>query len=266
MLIVGERINTSRKSVSIAVTDKNIEFIKNEVQIQSQAGADYIDINAGTFADKESEKLSWLIEIVQETTSLPICIDSADPKAIKQVLPIIKQKPMINSITLEKKRLDILLPVILEHQCKVIGLCQADGKSAHTDSEKVEMADQLILALVEVGHPLDDIYIDPLVFSVATDTLSACHTLNAIRKIMKNHQGVHTICGLTNVSYGLPVRKLVNRTFLISAILMGLDAAIIDPTDNQLFASLKASLLINGKDSYAMTYLKSFREGRFSNS
>ena len=161
-----------------------------------------------------------MIDVVQESTTVPICLDSADPEVIKKVLPMIDKKPMINSITLEMKRFDILLPVILDHQCKVIALCQADGKAAHTDSEKIELADQLVQELTKAEHPLKDIYIDPLLFSVSTDTQSAIHTLNAIKGIMKMHPGVHTICGLTNVSFGLPERRLVNRAFLISAVLM----------------------------------------------
>ena len=264
MLIIAERINTSRKSIAEAVTENDTDFIVNEIKIQEEAGADYIDINAGTFAAQEIEKLSWLIEIVQKNTDLPICLDSADPKTIHTVLPMIHHPPMINSINLDRKRYDALMPMIIERQCKVIGLCQAAGKAGHSISEKIDIAGQLIQELTQSGLFLENIYIDPLVFSLATDTTSGLNTLNAIREIMNKYKGVHTICGLTNVSYGLPERKLMNSAFLISAILMGLDAAIMDPTNKPLFSLMKAALLLNDKDPYAQNYIKAFRQGRFS--
>jgi len=265
MLIIGERINTSRKSIAKAVADKDKDFICNEVKIQEKAGADYIDVNTGTFADQEIKTLSWLVEIVQNNTKLPLCLDSADPNVIKEIIPMLKKKPIVNSITLERKRFDILLPIIIEKKCKVICLCQGDGKVGQTASEKLELAGQLIQELSQAGENLDDIYIDPLVFSLATDTGAALNTLNAIKAIMQEYNGVHTICGLTNISYGLPERKLINSAFLISAIMMGLDAVIIDPTNKQFFASLKAALLINDKDHYAMEYIKAFRQGFLNN-
>jgi 5-methyltetrahydrofolate--homocysteine methyltransferase len=113
------------------------------------------------------------------------------------------------------------------------------------------------------GIPLDDLYIDPLVYPLATNHRSAMITLNAITEIMKQFPGVHTTCGLTNVSHGLPARKLVNRTFLATAVIHGLDSAILDPTDKQLYGALRAALTIAGRDEYCMEYITAFREGRF---
>jgi len=110
--------------------------------------------------------------------------------------------------------------------------------------------------------PLDDVYIDPLVYPLSTNPQSAKATLDAIDAIMKKFPGVHTVCGLTNVSYGLPARKLVNRAFLAAAIAVGLDAAIIDPTDRALYAMLKAATLVAGKDEFCMDYIASFRAGK----
>jgi cobalamin-dependent methionine synthase I len=264
MLIIGERINSTRKSIARAVSEKDKGFIQNEARIQTEAGADFIDVNAGQFAGKEVDYLSWLVEIVQEASNLPLCLDSADPKAIKTVFPMVHKTPMINSITLERQRFDALLPVILEKKGNVIALCQSDGKVAHSSSEKLELAGELIETLTRAGLPIDRIFIDPLVFPLATDTGSGKATLDAISSIMTAYPGVHTICGLTNVSFGLPERKLINRTFLVSAIGMGLDAAIIDPTDEHLFAALKAGLLLNGQDGFAQKYIAAFRQGRLA--
>jgi len=263
MLIIGERINSSRKSIKEAIEQKNKAFIEQEAKSQTLAGAHYIDVNAGSFIGDEEEKLKWLIEVVQGATNLPICIDSPDPKVIKAVLPLVDKKPMINSITLESSRLEGILPLVVEYKAKVIALCQTEGAAADTVDSKVDLAGKLVEKVKSANIPIDDLYIDPLVYPLATNPDSAMITLKAIEKIMKEFVGVHTTCGLTNVSHGLPARKLVNRTFLVAAIIHGLDSAILDPTDKLLYGSYKAAWMIVGKDQYCMEYIKAFREGRF---
>lgn len=261
MLVVAERINSSRKSIYKAIEEKDKPFIQREAMVQTQAGADFIDVNAGLFAAKEADHLAWLVDVVQGATDLPLCIDSPSNVAIKKVLPQVEKPPMINSITLEQERFDELLPLITDRPCKIIGLCQSDEKAAHTTSEKVEAAVELVTRLTESNVTEEDIYIDPLVYPIATDINSAKSTLDAVRIIRKQFPRINLICGLTNVSYGLPGRKLINRSFLIAAIVMGLNAAIIDPTDKKLMASLKAGVLINGEDAYSRDYLEAFRGG-----
>lgn len=262
MLIIGERINASRKSIAEAISSRNAPFIQNEAKVQAMAGADYLDVNAGTFFGEEVKHLLWVIETVQEVVNLPLCIDSPDPSVIKVVIPLAKKNPIINSITLEHSRLEGILPLVAEYDTKVIALCQSGDSIADTADAKVRMAGQLVERVKATGIPLDHLYIDPLVYPLATNDQSALATLDAIEKIMKEFPGVHTTCGLTNVSYGLPNRKLVNRTFLVAAIARGLDSAILDPTDKQLFGALKAALMIAGKDEFCMQYITAFREGK----
>ncbi len=262
MLIIAERINASRKYIAQAIASKNTEFIQNETKAQDQAGADYIDVNAGTFVGEEAKKLRWVIETVQGATEKPLSIDSPDPSVIKAVLPILKKTPMINSITLERDRLKSILPIVAEHKAKVIGLCQSEDFVANTADEKLKLASRLVEEVTKAGISLTDLYIDPLVYPISTSPQSAIATLGAIENIMKEFQGVHTSCGLSNVSYGLPNRKLINRTFLVAAISRGLDSVILDPTDNHLYNALKASLVINSRDEFCMGYIGAFREGR----
>ena len=262
MLIIGERINASRKSIAEAISSRNISFIQNEAKIQATAGANYLDVNAGTFVGEEAKHLQWVIETVQGVIDLPLCIDSPDPSVIKAMIPLAKKTPMINSITLEPSRLEGILPLVAEHKMKVIALCQSGDAIADTAEAKVKMAGQLVEKVKGAGIPLDDLYIDPLVYPLATNDQSAVATLNAIERIMREFPGVHTTCGLTNVSYGLPNRKLVNRAFLVAAIARGLDSAILDPTDKKLFGALKAALMIAGKDEFCIEYIAGFREGR----
>jgi 5-methyltetrahydrofolate--homocysteine methyltransferase len=169
---------------------------------------------------------------------------------------------MINSITLEQTRLEGIIPLVAEYKAKVIGLCQTEDSMAETVAKKVTFAGELVEKVSAAGIPLDDLYIDPLVYPIATDTQSAFVTLMAIEKIMEEFPGVHTTCGLTNISYGLPNRKLINRTFLIAAIVRGLDSAIIDPTDRQIYGALRTALMILGKDEFCGDYIKAHREER----
>ncbi|MFZ5585387.1 MAG: methyltetrahydrofolate cobalamin methyltransferase [Thermodesulfobacteriota bacterium] len=264
MIVIAERINSSRKAIAKAIAERDAQFIQAEARKQAEAGADYIDVNAGSFVDQEVECLQWLVQTVQAAVETPLCLDSPDAKAIQAALPLCTRKPMINSITLEPERLEGLLPLVAEHGLPVIALCQSEDAMAETVEDKVRIAGELLARTAAAGIPNRNVYIDPLVYPVSTNPQSALATLQAIREIMTRYEDVHTTCGLTNVSYGMPARKLINRTFLACALASGLDSAIIDPTDDQLYAVLRASLLVMGQDDFAMNFITGFRQGRYA--
>jgi len=264
MLIIGERINSTRKPIFRAIESRDAAYIQNEAKIQTDAGAHYIDINAGAFPDSEEAGLKWLIDVVQEATALPLCLDSANPLIIRAVMPFVKRPPMVNSISLTAATLDILLPVIRKTGAKVIALCQEEGRLAQTVDDKINIARSLVEKVQAAGISLDDLYIDPLIFPLANNGNSATEVLAAITEIMAAHPGVHTTCGLTNVSFGLPQRKLINRTFLVAAITHGLDSAILDPTDHQLYGALTTAVMVMGRDKFCMNYLAAFKQGRLA--
>jgi 5-methyltetrahydrofolate--homocysteine methyltransferase len=264
MLIVAERINSSRKSISEAITAKDADFIRNEARAQTEAGAQYIDVNAGSFVGQETEFLCWLVEVVQGATALPLCLDSPDPAAIDAALKLVKQPCLVNSITMEKQRLEGLLPLVKEYGTRIVVLCQSDAGMARTVEEKVDIARHMVDILTKEGVAPGDIFIDPLIYPIATDTQSAVAALGAIREITRQMPEVHAICGLTNVSYGLPVRRLINRTFLVAAMAQGLDAAIIDPTDSELMAGLVAAEAILDRDKFCAGYITAYRQGKLS--
>jgi 5-methyltetrahydrofolate--homocysteine methyltransferase len=262
MLIVAERINASRKAIRAALEVKDAAAIQQEACAQDAAGADYIDVNGGTFPGREPELLTWLVDTVQQVTDKPLCLDSPDAAALAAALPSVRTRPpMINSINLERDRYARILPLAKEYRAKVIALCQGEGVPAATAAQKVALGSELVEKLTGAGIPLDDIYVDPLVFPLGTDSGSASATIEAIGEIMRRFPGVHTICGLTNVSHGLPARKLINRTFLVGAMGRGMDAAIVDPTDPQLVSALYAARAVFGRDEYCMGLIEAFREG-----
>ncbi|MDZ4164548.1 MAG: methyltetrahydrofolate cobalamin methyltransferase [Smithellaceae bacterium] len=263
MLIVGELINASRKEVARAIESSDAGLIKRLALKQVEAGARYIDVNAGIFVGREAQYLQWLVEQVQESVDLPCCLDSPDPHAIEAALAVHKGIAMINSISLEKDRLTSLLPLLTGSDLKVVALCMSDEGMPETAADRVAIADRLIDLLVQNRVPLENIYVDPLVQPVSAGGTYGWEFLHAIREIMARFPGVHTICGLSNISYGLPVRKLLNRTFVVMAVAAGLDSVIIDPLDKQMMAGIISAETLTGRDSYCSSYLKAYRGRRF---
>lgn len=264
MLIVGELINASRKPIRPMIEAQDAAGIQKVAIDQLEAGANYIDVNAGIFVGKEADYLKWLVETVQQATDdAPCCIDSPDPKAIEKALSVHKGIAMINSISLEKERYEALLPIIAGTDLKVVALCMSDEGMPETTDARLVIADKLINGLVKSKIPLDNIYVDPLVQPVSTKDTFGVEFLEAVEKIMKTYPGVHTMCGLSNISYGLPIRKLLNQSFAVMAIDRGLDGLIINPLDKQMMANIIAAETIAGRDSYCVSYLSAYRNGKF---
>ncbi|MBU0991600.1 MAG: dihydropteroate synthase [Proteobacteria bacterium] len=262
MIIVGELINASRKEIAKAIKDKNEAVIRQIAKDQVENGADFIDVNAGVFMDKEVDYLKWLVALVQKETGMPCCIDSPNPEAIEAALSIHQGNAMMNSISYEKKRLDALLPVISGTDLRVIALCMSDEGMPETADDRLAVADKLVNELVRNHVKPENIYIDPLVQSISTNAGFGMECLNAIERIMDTFKDCHTICGLSNVSYGLPARPLINRTFMAMAIAYRLDAAIVNPLDKSMISCIRAAWALSGKDKFCMKYIKSWREGK----
>lgn len=262
MLIIGERINTSRKFIEPAVVARNAEFIQNEARQQFAAGATHIDVNAGTLVNDEPLALAWLVETVQAAVDAPLCIDSPNPAALEAGLKLHRGKAIINSITGEKERYRNILPLVKEYGAGVVALAMDDSGMPRDAEGRIRVASALIEQLTADGVPLEDIYIDPLVQPVSTSPELGAAVLETIREIMRRYPGVHTICGLSNISYGLPQRKLLNRTFFVMCMEAGLDAVILDPLDREMMACLYASQALLNKDEFCMQYIQAHREGK----
>jgi 5-methyltetrahydrofolate--homocysteine methyltransferase len=267
MLIVGERINTSRKVkgepvIENAVRSRDAEFIIDLAKKQYEAGAHYIDVNAGTLINDEPEALEWLVTTIQGVLNVPLAIDSPNPVAIERALKVHKGQAMINSITAEKQRYESVLPLVKEYKTKVIALSMGDAGIPTDAIGRVEAARQLIGSLLDEGISPEDIYSDPLVYPIATGSTYGSAVLETIHTI-KQEFPVHIIAGVSNVSHGLPARKYLNQAFTVLCMGAGLDAAIVDPLDKQLMALVYASEALLGRDEYCAEYLAAAREGKF---
>ncbi|MCG2775007.1 MAG: methyltetrahydrofolate cobalamin methyltransferase [Desulfobacterales bacterium] len=263
MKIIGELINASRKMIATAIENQDREAIQKVASDQFENGADFIDVNAGIFVDKEADHLKWLVSSVQEAVDAPCCIDSPDPKAIEAALFVHKGTAMINSISLEKDRCDAILPIVAGTNLKVVALCMSDEGMPKTVDDRMKIADGLVNKLLQKNVLIDNIYVDPLVQPIATKDDFGIEFLNAVEKIMTMFEGIHTICGLSNISYGLPERKFLNQIFMIMAITKGLDTVIVNPLDKRMMANIVAAEMLAGKDSFCGNYLKAFRAKKF---
>lgn len=261
MIIVGEKINTSRKRIAEAVEKRDADAITEVAREQAEAGANYIDVNAGTFLEQEADCLCWLVETVQQTVDLPLCLDSPSPKALAAAIKCHRGEPMINSISLEPDRYQALLPVVTGYPCSVIALCMAETAMPTSIKDRVQAGTEIVTRLTKAGIPLEKIYVDPLIQPVSVDTRMGKAALGAISEIMKKFPGINTICGLSNVSFGLPCRHLLNRAFLTLGIDHGLSAAILDPTDNRLMATLRAAEVLLDRDEFCGRFIDAYQNG-----
>ncbi len=265
MIVVGELINASRKAIGNAILNEDVAAIQKVAKDQEAAGANYIDVNAGIFVEEEVDYLKWLVTTVQEVVNIPCSIDSPSYEAIEGALEVHKGEkvPMINSISLEKDRYEALLPILAGSDLKVVALCMSDEGMPETTEQRLEIADKLINGLVGVGVALDNIYVDPLVQPVSVNADFGMEFINAVEAILTEFKGVHTMCGLSNISFGLPNRKFLNQTFAVMAIAKGLDGLIMNPLDSKMMANMIAAESLAGRDNYCVNFLKAHRAGKF---
>ena len=259
--VIGERINTTLKKVQVAVAERDAEYIKNDVRQQTEAGATYNDVNAGARIGHEEADMKWLLGIVQEATSLPLCLDSPDPNILEMAYGLVSRKPMINSISLEKDRFEPMIKYLRGKECRIVALCMDDSGMPKTVEDIVNRARSLVVELENIGFSRDDIFIDPLIQPISVDITNGMMAMNSIKAIMTELKGVHTTGGLSNISYGLPKRKIVNRCFLAMMIANGFDSAIMDPLDKEVMALKATADMLAGNDNFCMNFIKGVRTG-----
>jgi cobalamin-dependent methionine synthase I len=261
MFIIGELINSTRKRVREAVLARNADYIREVAIKQQQAGAQMLDVNGGV-PGQETECLMWLVGVVKEAVDLPLCLDSNEPEVLRAALPLVGGSVMINSVNDEEGRVETMLPLLREYKAKVIALCMGPAGPPKGLEDRLAAGSRVVDRLTGGGIALDDIYIDPCVLPLSTGQQHGVAVADAIGELMTRYPGIHSSVGLSNVSFGLPVRKLLNESFLLLLMSRGLDAAILDPCDRQLMAGITAAETLLGRDKHCLRYLRAFREGR----
>lgn len=263
MLIVGELINASRKKIRDDIKEKNTDVIATVAKQQEENGADYIDVNAGIFVGQEADYVKWLVQVVQENVEVPCCIDTPDPKVLEEAIKVHKKVPMLNSISLESERYENMIPILRGTEMKVIALCMSDEGMPYTKDDRMKIADRLINSLVKNDVKMENIFVDPLVQPIGSGDNFGIEFLNTIEELNKQYKGINTICGLSNISYGIPKRKYANQTFMTMAITKGLNSAIMNPLDKRMMANIITTETLLGKDPFCEKYMNAYREGMF---
>ena len=264
MRIIGEKINATRQRVAQAIEERNAGFIQDLAVKQTRAGAAWLDVNAGTYLSREPDDLIWLVETIQSVVEAPLCLDSVNPQALTAAIQVVERTPMINSISGEPQRLEVILPLVAEHGCSVIALAMDDKGIPKACERRMEVVRKVMEATRANGVPDRNVYIDPLTMTLATNTGSALVTLDTMRAIRQEFPDAHLTMGLSNISFGLPARSYINRVFLTLALAAGLDCAILDPLDGEMKATLVTAELVLGHDRHCLNYTRAYRAGLFN--
>jgi 5-methyltetrahydrofolate corrinoid/iron sulfur protein methyltransferase len=261
MKIIGEKINGTRKRVKEAVLGRDVAYIQNLACSQAEAGASWIDVNAGTSTDREPDDLVWLVQTVQAAVDKPLCLDSANPAALSAALPEVKQAPLINSISGEQGRLAGVLPLAVQAGGGVIALAMDDKGIPATMEGRLAIVQRLVGLTRDAGVPDEQVYVDPLVMTIGASGTAGRVALDTVRAVKAEFPKVHFTSGLSNVSFGLPARSLINRAFLTLMLEAGLDTAIADPQDRELRKAMLAAEAVLGLDRHCLNYTRAFRAG-----
>jgi 5-methyltetrahydrofolate--homocysteine methyltransferase len=257
-VLIGERINpTGKKKLAEALRAGDLEIVREEALAQTQAGADIIDVNVGTFGIDEVALLPKAVQAVMETVDTPLCLDSSNPDALEAALKVYKGKPLVNSVTGEEHSLKRILPLIKEYGAAVIGLVQDDEGIPKDTEGRVRVAHKIVDKVEAAGIPREDLVIDCLAFAVGAEPASGVAVIEAIGRI-RAELGVNMTMGASNVSFGLPDRELLNNAFVVIAAAAGATCFIVDAA--KVRSIILAADLVLGRDKRARRYIEAYRQ------
>jgi len=258
--IIGERINpTGRKAVLEALQAGNFDIVRKDALDQVAAGAAVLDINAGVPGADEPALIQQIIRNVTEVVDTPLCIDTANPLALAAALSIYEGKALINSVNGEEHSLARVLPLAKEHGAAVIGLCMDDNGIPATAEQRFTVAVRIIERAAKLGIALEDVVIDPLAMTMSADSKAGRVALDTIEMVVKEF-GVNISMGASNISFGMPDRKLINATYIAMAIHAGLTCPITNPLQVEVRTAILAADLSMGRDEYGMGWIKAYRK------
>ena len=259
-VIIAERINpTGRKSLAEELKQGKFDIVREDAIKQTEAGAHIIDINVGAAGVDEVEILPRAVKMVMEVTNQPLCLDSANPKALKSALEVYPYKALINSVNGEERSLEEILPMVKESGSAVICLTMDEGGIPDNVEKRFEIAEKIIKRAESIGIKKEDLVFDCLVMPNSTNSDAGRITLETQRRVAKEF-GVSITGGYSNVSFGMPDRNLLNIHFITMGIISGLCAPITDPLIDNLVEAIKAADFLAGRDPYGMNYISFYRK------
>jgi 5-methyltetrahydrofolate--homocysteine methyltransferase len=257
--VIGERINpTGRKAFAQELRDGNLDRVIEDADAQIAMGADMLDVNAGIPLVDEAELLAQMIRLLQDHTDMPLCIDSSVIEALEAGLDAYEGKALVNSVTGEDERLELILPIVAKHGAAVIGLTNDETGIPETAEKRLEIARKIVSVAGDHGIPPQDVVLDPLAMTVGADPQAVRITLDAIEMI-RDELGVNMCLGASNVSFGLPERHTLNAAFLAMGSAHGLTSAIMNALSEECVRSVRASDLMLGKDEWGANWISAHR-------
>lgn len=256
--VIGERINpTGKKKLKAALQAGDVDYLVAEAAAQQRAGADILDVNVGVPGLDEPALLSQVTRALQATVPLPLQLDSSDPAAIEAAARAYAGRPMVNSVNGKADNLATVLPVVARYGCTVVGLTLDENGIPPTAEERLAIAERIVAAAEARGIPREDVAIDCLVMAAATNQDEVREILRAVA-LVKERLGVRTVLGVSNVSFGLPARPLVNSTFLAAAFGAGLDMPILNPLNARYRDTVATFRILNGQDTGCRAFLEAY--------
>lgn len=256
--VIGERINpTGKKKLKAALQAGDVDYLVAEAAAQQRAGADILDVNVGVPGLDEPALLSQVTRALQATVPLPLQLDSSDPAAIEAAARAYAGRPMVNSVNGKADNLATVLPVVARYGCTVVGLTLDENGIPPTAEERLAIAERIVAAAEAHGIPREDVAIDCLVMAAATNQDEVREILRAVT-LVKERLGVRTVLGVSNVSFGLPARPLVNSTFLAAAFGAGLDMPILNPLNARYRDTVATFRILNGQDAGCRAFLEAY--------
>lgn len=261
-VLIGERINPSgRRKLGEQMAAGDFTPVGRDAQTQVRAGAQVLDVNAGSPLGDEVAMLCQAVRVIQEVEDIPLCLDSSRVEALEAALSIYAGKALVNSVTGEESRLEAILPLARKHGCAVIGLLSDEGGISNDPGARLMVARKILNRARDHGIAAEDVVLDPLCLTVATDGRAVQVTLETMRRI-RDELGVNQCCGASNISFGLPDRAILTAAFLPMAMACGLTCAIADATQPVVREAALAGDLLTGRDAYATRWLAHYREKR----
>jgi len=259
-VVIGERINpTGRKLLAEEMKAGNLERVEGDAIAQVAAGAQMLDVNAGVPLADEPGILAESIQLVQSVTDVPLCIDSSIIEALEAGLAVYQGKALLNSVTGEEERLEIILPMVKKYGAAVIGISNDDNGISEDINVRYEVAKKIVERASDHGIPKEDVVIDPLVMPIGAINQAGKQVLELVRRLREELK-VNTTCGASNLSFGLPNRHGLNATFLPMAISSGMPCAITNPMDKEIMQAVRGANVIIGQDPECNAWIKQYRE------
>lgn len=256
--VIGERINpTGKKKLKEALRSGNMDYIISEAIDQTDAGSDILDVNVGLPEIDEKEVLKKVAREIQGIVNLPLQIDSTDPRAIEAAVRVYNGKPLINSVNGKDKVMDEIFPIVKKYGACVLGLTLDETGIPETAEERFKIAEKIVKRAEQYGIPRENVLIDCLTLTASAQQSFVRETIKAVAMV-KERLGVKTSLGVSNVSFGLPQREILNSTFLASTLAVGLDAPIINPLSKDIMNTINAFKVLNNEDREAKEYIKSY--------